>query len=290
MYSDKLAVAIKHNGKVLREFKDTVLIPFGSEYSIFVKNLNTVRCQFKIEIDGTDIADGDEFIVNAGQEITIERFLKNGNVHSGNRFKFIERTAKVEQHRGVGAEDGLIRILYEFEKQPTQWGSNYIVSSGYSGPTWGNGTPRSFGPEFISKHDGATCSDYSGSLDREIKCAADLSYQGNLGSCSTSSAYAAGTQKSLRPSPELLNNARNVNDAGITVAGSISEQKFQNVSGINSDGVQHVMVLKLVGEVGQELVQQPITVKAKPKCSTCGKQNKATSKFCSECGTSLEIL
>jgi hypothetical protein len=34
MYSNKLAVAIKANGKVLREFKDEVYIPFGQEYSL----------------------------------------------------------------------------------------------------------------------------------------------------------------------------------------------------------------------------------------------------------------
>ena len=44
MYESKLAAAIKVNGKVLREFnKDTVYIPFGSEYSILLKNLNTKR-------------------------------------------------------------------------------------------------------------------------------------------------------------------------------------------------------------------------------------------------------
>ena len=38
MYLQKLAVAVKVNGKVLREVGDTVYIPFGSEYSILIKN------------------------------------------------------------------------------------------------------------------------------------------------------------------------------------------------------------------------------------------------------------
>jgi len=41
MYESKLAAAIKVDGKVLREFKDTVHIPFGSEYTVLLKNLNT---------------------------------------------------------------------------------------------------------------------------------------------------------------------------------------------------------------------------------------------------------
>ena len=47
MYLNKVAVAIKSNGKVLREQGDNVYIPFGSEYSIQVKNLNSVRFSSK---------------------------------------------------------------------------------------------------------------------------------------------------------------------------------------------------------------------------------------------------
>ena len=49
MYNEKLAVAIKSAGKVLREQKDMVYIPFGSEYSIFItlqKNNYEVRNAF----------------------------------------------------------------------------------------------------------------------------------------------------------------------------------------------------------------------------------------------------
>src|SRR5271154_2427262 len=118
MYSDKLAIAVKVNGKVLREFKDTAFVPFGSEYSLFIKNLNSVRCRVSISIDGNDIADGDSFIINANSSMELERFLKNGNMSKGNRFKFIERTAGVEAHRGgAQAEDGIIRVEFEFERE-----------------------------------------------------------------------------------------------------------------------------------------------------------------------------
>jgi len=47
----------------------------------------------------------------------------------------------------------------------------------------------------------------------------------------------------------------------------------------------------LLGETPENKpVIAPITVKEKPKCQTCGKQNKATSNFCSACGTSLTIF
>jgi len=125
MYNSKLVASIKANGKVLREFKDTVYIPFGSEYSILLKNLNTVRALINIYIDGDNIVPGG-LVLNAGQEIDLQRAIRNGNMNEGNKFKFIERTGKIEDHRGIKLEDGLIRVEYQFEKvypkyQPAIW-------------------------------------------------------------------------------------------------------------------------------------------------------------------------
>ncbi len=81
------------------------------------------------------------------------------------------------------------------------------------------------------------------------------------------------------------------NETGITVPGSKSEQKFQTVTVGALESTVHNIVLKLVGDLGNNKpVEKAVTVKAKPKCTTCGHQNKATAKFCSECGTALEIF
>ena len=115
MYNSKLVASIKANGKVLREFKDTVYIPFGSEYSILLKNLNTVRALINIYIDGDNVVPGG-LVLNAGQVVDLQRAIRNGNLSEGNRFKFIERTSNIEDHRGIKLEDGLIRVEYQFEK------------------------------------------------------------------------------------------------------------------------------------------------------------------------------
>jgi hypothetical protein len=82
-----------------------------------------------------------------------------------------------------------------------------------------------------------------------------------------------------------------VSDVGITVPGSKSTQSFQTTTVGALDPTVHNIVLKLVGDLGDNKpVTKPVTVAHKPKCVTCGKQNKAHAKFCSECGTALEIF
>jgi hypothetical protein len=81
------------------------------------------------------------------------------------------------------------------------------------------------------------------------------------------------------------------NDVGITVPGSKSSQTFQTAYVGQLETDKHTMVIKLIGDLGDNKpVVKAVTVKAKPKCTTCGKHNKATAKFCAECGTALEIF
>ena len=81
-----------------------------------------------------------------------------------------------------------------------------------------------------------------------------------------------------------------VSDVGITVPGSKSEQRFTETTVGILESTTHSMVIKLAGDLGNNKpIVKPVTVKHKPKCVTCGKQNKAHAKFCVECGTALEI-
>jgi hypothetical protein len=252
MYESKLAAAIKVNGKVLREFKDTVYIPFASEYSILLKNLNTTRAVVNVFIDGEDVVPGG-LVVDPGREVDLERWVKNGNLTEGNRFKFIERTGSVEQHRGVKLEDGLVRIEFQFEQPRPVFNTPWITASGSNNIYPQGGIMRGFG-----------------------NSTGDVWPAGSV-TCSTASYDAT----SVNSAHSLLN------DVGITVPGSRSEQKFSTTYVGALESTKHSMVFKLLGG---EAVKQAVTVKHKPKCVTCGKQNKATAKFCTECGTALEIF
>ena len=275
MYESKLAAAIKVGNKVLREFKDTVYIPFGSEYSILLKNLNTTRAVVNVFIDGEDMVPGG-IVLNAGQECDLERSVKNGNLKEGNRFKFIERTGAVEQHRGVKLEDGLVRIEFQFEQPPrpitwntntTVWDNNRIYPQGglygANSPTYNvNGVLRSV--------------DWSknGSITAQAASAAVDKYCADNGLLNVSEIH------------DGMATMDSYNDVGITVPGSKSEQRFHTTYVGALEAAKHSMVFKLLGG---EAVKQAVTVKHKPRCQTCGKQNKATAKFCVECGTHLTI-
>ena len=249
MYNQKLVASIKVKGKILREFKDTVYIPFASEYSILLKNLNTVRAVVNVFIDGENAVPGG-LVIDPGRSVDLERWIKNGNLSEGNKFKFIERTQAIEDGpRGIKLEDGLVRVEYQFEKVqlPIRWDDFKTFN------------------DTLPKWPYATYSTNSTLRSMDI------------------SASASATSASLN---NMVVAQSFANETGITVPGSKSEQKFQTTTVGVLESTTHNLVFKLFG--GK--MPKPITVKHKPKCVTCGKQNKATAKFCTECGTALEIF
>ena len=303
MYQSKLVASLKANGKILREFKDTVYIPFGSEYSFLIKNLNTTRALVNIFIDGDNVIEGG-LVLNAGQEVDLERYVKNGNLSAGNKFKFIERTQAIEDGpRGAKLEDGLVRIEFQYEKHPLQdWfamnrainNHSTFKSSEYQGVTdryskGGDSWLQASGSISQMNVNGALRGvDYSanGSATATAASAAINNYCDTNG-IKTSIADAHDGAATM----DWMTMEQTVNDVGITVPGSRSNQKFTTVTMGVMEAEKHSIVLKLLGETpDNNPVTKPVTVKAKQKCDTCGKVNKAHSKFCVECGTALEIF
>lgn len=306
MYNNKLAVAIKSAGKVLREFQDQVYVPFNSEYSILIKNLNSTRALVRVMVDETEVC-SDGLVINPNSSLELERFVKN--LDKGNRFKFIERTGKIEDTRGIKIEDGLIRVEFQFEKVVEKvthevhheyihhydrywWDDWYWWDNRH----WRRDPPppyrvtyRSdcggYGSGIASSGSSGLVGSSSGSVVRSLMNSGDGSVAVNL--CNASGAGSAGNVMST-PTMDSMDIS---NEAGITVPGSISNQQFTTVSDFEVEDTKHVMVIKLLGETGKgKKVRTPVTVKSKQKCVTCGHLNKATAKFCVECGTALEIV
>ena len=281
MMNEKMVACLKANGKVLREFKDTVYVPFGSEYSILLKNLNSARALVDIQIDGQEVCEGG-LVLNANKEVDLERFIKDGNLSAGNRFKFIERTTSVEQHRGVKAEDGIIRISFRYELPRPQ-----LPNWGGSAGQWPNYPPSVRGEKWYTK----------GGVSGTLGSTGDFCDTSLVGSVQCNNVATKGATRGLSNmsiGPTAVGSAQSysasVNDVGITVAGSVSTQKFSTTTIGALETEEHVIVLRILGEIGQTPVLDPVTVTSKTKCTTCGIQNKRTAKFCSNCGTSLTII
>lgn len=139
MYNNKLVATIKVGNKVLREQGDKVFIPWNSEYSIYLKNLNSQRALVHVSIDGENVT-SNGLILGNHENCNLERFI-NGNLNKGRKFKFIKRTEDIESFRGVGAEDGLVTIKYSFERlqatyiPPYKW-HNQSPYDPWRGPNW----------------------------------------------------------------------------------------------------------------------------------------------------------
>lgn len=255
MYKEDFVCVIKTNeGKVLREHKNIVHLPFGSEYSICLKNLRNERALVSVEIDGTDVLNNSKLIVNGNSTITLERFLED--LDKGNRFKFIEKTEKISEYRGDKIEDGIIRIEFQFEK-------SYIPK--YEITTYPKGIlrGRGIGVNELNELYGSNGTFYN----------------------SISPSCISTTNVSL---DNLDNNLLdNVNESGITVKGSISNQKFSEGYIGELLPEKYVITLQLKGINEDQKIEKPLVVSNKIKCETCGTNNNGKNKFCAECGTSL---
>lgn len=282
MFNSKFVVCIKVNGKILREFKDIVKLPFGTEFSILLKNLNTVRAQVSVSIDGTDATENVFLVIDPNSELELTRFIKNGNLTQGNCFKFIERTEGIEQYRGVKADDGVVRVEFQFEKAlPYGQFIQTVITTNTPRLPW---LPSQF-PNMVGSTQSYPANSSAGGLGSTALYSATLSAASTTYTTSACSGNVTNTLRSVN------SVAKSVSDAGITVPGSESSQKFSTTSWFQTEPEKHVIVLKLVGDTdtGVQYVA-PVTVRAKPKCQTCGRVNKATNKFCSECGTALMVL
>jgi len=290
MFNQNLIVAIKADKKVLREVKDTAFLPFGKEYSILIKNMDSRRAQVRIWIDGTDATEDSFLVVNGHTEVEIERFIKKGNLKEGNKFKFIERTANIEKHRGSKLDDGFIRVEFQFEKiypPAPYWNNGYTLGGVLTTQTYGN--------DYCGSMNTMTNSSpaYKGSAMRSMNAAPTMATASaatvTANTISTNSVFTAQSSVDLNSLDATPSAAPN--EAGITVPGGHSDQTFTTVGWFAVEPQKHIIVLKLLGESPEgKKVEAPVTVKTKPACITCGRVNKAGSKFCSECGTSLTLF
>jgi hypothetical protein len=296
VYQQKLVAVIKHNGKILRE-KDnnTVYLPFLAEYEIFMKNLESRDVVINISIDGEDVLDNQQLVIKAGSNCSLEGFMKGNKV--SNRFKFIQKTGKIQNNRGDRIDDGLIRIEYKYTKltQTITTTTYHHVHHTHIDQHWYHPhlcdcpACRSYRirplpyvqPYFLQPHI-YTNSTGGGAIGGSVYNASAMNVSASFGG---SGGGGVGGSGGVVHSNAFLPQF----DEGITVKGSESNQQLSEVEVAPLEDQSYVIILKLSGYSGKtdQPVEKPVLVKAKIKCSTCGRQSKSHIKYCPECGTFL---
>ncbi len=286
MYSNKLVCSVKVNNKILREKttnnESTVFIPFGSEYSLLLKNLGGRNAVVNIEIDGRKVTRGG-FYINAGQTAEIERFVDS--LTEGRRFKFIEKTDEISEFRGDKIDDGMIRVTWQFEAAKPEIVKKTIITDHYhhNHHHWGCNcifcNPWFGGSHYYSNHTigggGSYGSLGSSSADAQITCK-------SADNISMSSCFNASQPENI------LRRCVDQNDSGITVEGSKSNQKFSTTYASTLEENVHSMVIILKGTRDKMPIQKPVVVSDKLQCSTCGRKWSSNFEFCAKCGTAIQ--
>jgi hypothetical protein len=252
MHSNNFVLAVKDsNKKVLREIAGKVYLPFNSEYSLLLKNDNWQRACCSVSIDGTDVLGGDELILHPYSSVDLERFLVDGDMLRGNRFKFVP-LCHSEVQDPSSPENGIIEVRFWKEIQKPIY-VNYIVpdSSMKYRSSSGRGCGQSIGS-------GDSINNFFSCSTGNVKC---------------SNSNTAWTQ----------NTTFTAGMPGATVAGSMSGQVFGKTSFEGKDGSPTIIRLQLMGR------QEPITVEKTKHvyCCQCSKSNPYNNKFCGRCGTKL---
>ena len=117
MYNKNFVAVIKSNGKILREDANGIVrIPFGSNYSILLKNLNTVDVVVDVEVDGENVLQGTNLVISPNSDFELLGKLRDLN--KSNKFKFIHKTKQISGYRGDRIDDGVVKITYSFVKPP----------------------------------------------------------------------------------------------------------------------------------------------------------------------------
>jgi hypothetical protein len=251
-YDSQFVLCVLHNGSPIREIGRAVHLPFHSDYKVRLKNKHSfLRAKAKVWIDGRQVSNLGDFILQPNETLDLERFLDE-SMTSGNKFKFVP-LGDGRVNDPTDPENGIIKV--EFYRE-LRWDPPKITWRSYT-------TPISSGPTndtFIIGNKGS-------------------SLGGTSSSCYVSNSIAP-TNASYTPE-----------NAGATVEGGHSGQSFVYANDFQTEPFPVTLTLRIRGLDRREIdwEDHPISP-SRPKkrikfCPSCGAKRHGMSKFCASCGT-----
>lgn len=262
MFKENLVVAVKAHNKYLKDIGNQVFLPFGTEYSLFFRNKDTRRVLVgPVMVDGKDVLNGTKVILSGDSEWNLEGGGKafDPTQNKNYRFKFIEKTEKISEHRGDDPSDGLVSVTFQYEI------SSVVI--------------KTF--EHISHRDS--------SLSRRVNLD-DMIIGGCAGTGeATNALYSMHMcDNSAMSSASIPKTNFALQKSGMTTQGSSFDQSYSEGRAGKLERNKHVLTFGLYGQMSNgEDVKEVVTPKTKLTCVTCGTENPLSGKFCNECGTNL---
>jgi ribosome-associated toxin RatA of RatAB toxin-antitoxin module len=278
-HRNNFVAVVKCGGNILREHNSAVMLPFGSEYSIMLKNLDDRNASVGISIDGKSVTEDRDIVVYPNTTMELDGFMENAAVRK--RFRFIKKTWDIMKHRGDNIDDGIIRVEFTFEKRIVEEVVHHTHV--YNNRYWQYPLPwypqyaqpwRPYNP-VITYGSNTNGSDVTtGSVTDSAFCGGGaVSYSSN---------------QSTVPTNCCSSQAPNINpDEGITVGGSSTHQSFSPVYLGELEDSSTVITIRLAGMSTNGDIKTPVAVKDKLRCQTCGCVSKSSAVFCSRCGTNI---
>lgn len=268
VYRNNFIAVIKHKGRIMRDRNGVVRMPFGSEYSILLKNKDSRTAIARISVDGEDVMGGHRYIIPGKSQRELTGFLKGLN--ATHKFRFIKKTKQIARYRGDRLDDGMVEVEFWYEQAVT---TPWIVYEDI---------PRQRQP-WIDKHPwdstfGDSTAGFTG--DQTTYTAANF-HQVKSSSPKIKSSITASCNV---PTPKR--------DEGITVKGSKANQNFQygNVGTLESHS--STIIIRLKGTVRKRGKTRPvkkvIAARSRIQCTTCGRKWRSHLKFCGNCSTALD--
>jgi len=293
-YKDNFVVEVKCNGKIMRVKDDAVYLPYGSEYTLLLKNLNSRKASVQISIDGQDVLDYSSLILDPNSSSELKGFLSG--TRAKNHFKFIHKTKEIQEHRGDKVGDGLIRVEFAFEKPQPEVIKQTILHEHHDHHHH-HDHDYYYRPRTFWNHNdwfsGDSTVKYSSSMDTLLtsKTFNDSGEIKGMTSENCSRGFDGEPVSNFMVQVDSLgieSLGQPLDDEGITVKGSECNQSFR-YGAIGELEQSKVITIQLKGMSGGGVqIRKPVTVKAKLECSTCGTKSNSSFKYCPSCGTYLE--
>lgn len=255
-YDSQFVLCVLHNNAPVREIGGTVHLPFNSDYKVRIKNKNSVRAKARVWIDGRQVSNLGDFILQPNETLDLERFLDQ-SMTGGNKFKFVP-LGDGRVNDPTDPENGIIKV--EFYKEIPPYFPKPIkpfirsFEPETSGAKWHN-TPMTF----TTGGGGASCSN-------------SVNYVSSNNMTPICDSYVS-------------------EDAGATVEGGHSGQSFVYGNDFQTESYPTTLTLRVRGLDKREMdwEDSPNPLRQPKKrikfCPNCGAKRHGMVKFCASCGT-----